>query len=115
MGPFAVVGLLYKSDASFPLTLLTIAASAGQMSIPHIYRVLLEYYHWSGAFILLAGIALQWFPCGLFIHYSNSLLVNKDENKVKSTICDKGLCLDPVVLLFLALIIVLYGTGKTML
>jgi hypothetical protein len=67
--PFAVVGSLYKIDAGLQITLLTAAGSLGHMVLSQIYGGLLNYYHWSGAFIILAGIALQRLPCGLTFHY----------------------------------------------
>jgi hypothetical protein len=112
MAPFAVVVLMYKVDASFPIALLTVAGSVGQIIMPHIFRILLDDFHWSGAFIILAGIALQGFPCGILIHYSKDIVDRSGENNVTSAIFDKKLCMDRVVWLYLLDIILIVSTGK---
>ncbi|XP_060598099.1 monocarboxylate transporter 3-like [Ruditapes philippinarum] len=111
MAPFAVVGLLYKTDASFPIALLTVAGSVGQMAMPQIYRVLLDLYHWSGAFILLAGIALHGLPCGVIIQYSNDIFIKENNSNTNSGTCCKKLCFDPVTLLFLVIVLLIFASS----
>ncbi|XP_053383059.1 monocarboxylate transporter 13-like [Mercenaria mercenaria] len=114
LAPCVVVGMIYNEDPGFQMALLTVSGSLGQMTIPLVYEAFLTYYHWSGAFVLLASIALHGVPCGLLIYYSSNLLVSKDDKDVSysSDACAKEQLTDPVIWLFIVILLIIFGTGK---
>jgi MFS family permease len=112
LAPFAIVGAIYK-EPGFPLALVTVFGSVGQMVMPYVYEIFLTYYHWSGAFILLAGISLQGIPCGLFIHYSHKLLDTSEKETATSSSDVFGIELlaDYATWLYLIITLVTFATG----
>ncbi|XP_053381918.1 monocarboxylate transporter 2-like [Mercenaria mercenaria] len=113
LAPFVVVGMIYNEDPGFQLALLAVSGSLGQMTVPMVYEAFLTYYHWSGAFVLLASIALHGVPCGLLIYYSRNLPVSKDDKDASYSgeVSGKEL-LSPVMWLYIVIIVILFGTGK---
>jgi hypothetical protein len=116
LSAFISISWIFHEDPGFPLVCLTIGSSLGQFVIPFLYEYFISEYHWSGAFILVSGIALQCIPFGVIIYTSREYFVksdlNNDDRKESST-CEgyTALLKDIVlwILLFDFLIIALSG------
>ena len=113
---FISVSWIFYEDPGFPLVCLTIGSSMGQFAIPFLYEYFISEYTWSGAFVLVSGLALQCVPFGLIIYTSREYFVKDDQTKGEakdSSTCDGYMALlkDIVlwVLLFDFLLIALSG------
>ncbi|XP_045181316.2 monocarboxylate transporter 3-like [Mercenaria mercenaria] len=78
LSAFISVSWMFHEDPGFPLVCLTIGSSLGQFAIPFLYEYFISEYTWSGAFMLVSGIALQCVPFGVIIYTSREYFVTSD-------------------------------------
>ena len=114
--PFIVANLTFKEGAGVALVFLTTGSSIGQFIFPYMYEILISEYGWSGAFVLLSGLALQCAPPAVLIYVSRALMTSYDDVKQKRpgcTMCDCDwkLFRQVVVLLLVFNCFLLAGTG----
>ena len=91
LSAFIAISVLFHEDAGLYLVTMSLGSSIGQFIVPLFYEVFIEQYTWSGAFILMAGIALQNVPFGIIVHYSKRYFKTRkkgEETSRLSTICD---------------------------
>ena len=87
LAPFIVANLTFKEGAGVALVFLTTGSSIGQFIFPYTYEILISQYGWSGAFILLSGLALQCAPAAVLIYGSRDLMTSYDDVKHKQSGC----------------------------
>ena len=81
LAPFIVANLTFKEGAGVALVFLTTGSSIGQFIFPYMYEILISQYGWSGAFILLGGLALHCAPAAVLIYGSRDLMRSYDDVK----------------------------------
>lgn len=115
LAPFLTINATFREDPGFPLVFVTVGASIGQMIMPLVYDLLLTYFHWSGAMIILAGICLHCVPCGLVVMYSKEVSgssYKKESSCSLSALCDKELLKNYVFWLFLFNVLIIFIIGN---
>jgi hypothetical protein len=79
-------------------------------------QVFITEFDWSGAYMLLAGIALNCAACGILIHCSSGFFHKGENQDMESSfcnrICDKTLLTDPILLMTLLNVLLLATTGS---
>ncbi|XP_060598076.1 monocarboxylate transporter 12-like isoform X2 [Ruditapes philippinarum] len=86
LAAFIAVSRMFHDDAGLYLVSLSLGASIGQFVIPPFYELFIAQFAWSGAFILMAGIALQNVPFGVIVHYSRRYFKTNAGNKKTSKV-----------------------------
>ncbi|XP_045182466.2 monocarboxylate transporter 6-like [Mercenaria mercenaria] len=100
LASFISVTWMFHENAGIYLVILTLGSSLGQFIVPLLYEIFIEKYTWSGAFILMAGIALQTVPFGVIVHCSKQYFVTGVGDKT-STMCDMSVLKDFVIWIIL--------------
>ena len=119
--PFITASLVFRENAGVPLVFLTTGSSIGQFIFPYAYELFITEYGWSGAFILVTGMALHCVPAGLLVHTSKEYMSDGDDskgepdrdvNKTCRCSCDWSLLLDMKIVLILSICCLLSATGR---
>ncbi|XP_060598081.1 monocarboxylate transporter 6-like isoform X2 [Ruditapes philippinarum] len=90
LAAFIAVSRMFHENAGPYLVILSLGSSIGQFVVPMFYEMFIEQYTWSGAFILMSGIALQNVPFGVIVHYSKRFYKSNEETgkSTVATLCD---------------------------
>ena len=121
LAPFITASLVFHENAGVPLVFLTTGSSIGQFIFPYAYEIFISEYGWSGAYILVAAIALHCVPAGLFVHVSSDYMKAIEEQPKTQNDDTKNCCrclpglallLDFKILLILTICFLLASTGR---
>ena len=86
LGPYLIMGKLCHNQRTAVLAILTCGGSIGQIALTYILEKLIEVYNWSGALLIVSGLAMNTIPCCLLLHVKTvsvaRLEENADENKL---------------------------------
>ncbi|XP_060598100.1 uncharacterized protein LOC132751904 [Ruditapes philippinarum] len=115
LGSFITVSWIFNENPGVALVFLTTGSSLGQVVMPYVIDVFITEFDWSGAYMLLAGIALNCAACGILIHCSSGFFHKGENQDMESSfcnrICDKTLLTDPILLMTLLNVLLLATTG----
>lgn len=100
LAAFITVSWVFHKDPGVPLVCLTIGSSLGQFVVPSLYEVFMETFGWSGAFIMVAGIALQCIPFGVIILCSREYYVTAREASANRMLLSKIRVIIPDVICY---------------
>ncbi|XP_053381923.1 monocarboxylate transporter 4-like [Mercenaria mercenaria] len=115
LGSFITVSWVFHENPGVSLVFLTTGSSLGQVVMPYVTDIFISVFGWSGAYMLLAGIALNCAACGVLIHSSRDFFHKGDNKDMESTfcdrVCDRALLTDPILLMTLLNVLLLATTG----
>jgi len=112
LSAFIMVSWVFHKDPGVPLVCLTVGSSFGQFAIPYMYEVFIEGYGWSGAFVLVSGIALQCVPIGLMMYGSRQYFKIGKSEAAHGKRFDTSLFTDVLIWILLMNCLLVALTGK---
>ena len=113
LSSFIAITQIFHEESGPYLVALTLGSSLGQFIVPAFYEIFIEQYSWSGAFILMAGIALQNVPFGVIVYYSKRYKRTVGNRKSNlSVICDCTVLKDWIIWIVYMNYLLLAQTGN---